>query len=71
MRPEPAADVVRALIGHVSDALEDSGDVRRVREAAAALGETGNGARFQRELMSRTGNLRDVVAACVRRTSGG
>ncbi|MGW7465420.1 glutamate--cysteine ligase 2 [Streptomyces xantholiticus] len=71
MRPEPAADVVRALVDHVRDALEDSGDARQVEEAVAALRKTGNGALFQRALMRRTGSLRDVVAACVRRTSGG
>ncbi|MFF3287000.1 glutamate--cysteine ligase [Streptomyces sp. NPDC003023] len=71
MRPAPAADVVRALVDHVRDALEDSGDVRDVEKAVAALHETGNGARFQRDLMNNTGSLRDVVTACVRRTSGG
>ncbi|UYQ66036.1 glutamate--cysteine ligase [Streptomyces peucetius] len=71
MRPRPAADVVGALVGHVRDALEDAGDVPLVEEAVAALPETGNGARFQRDVVKRTGSLREVVAACVRRTCGG
>ncbi|MFK4694269.1 UNVERIFIED_CONTAM: carboxylate-amine ligase [Streptomyces graminofaciens] len=70
MRPEPAADVVRALLDHVGDALKGTGDADRAADAVAALHADGNGARFQRELLQRTGSLRDVVAACVRRTAG-
>ncbi|MEU3264494.1 glutamate--cysteine ligase 2 [Streptomyces bacillaris] len=70
LRPEPAADVLRALLAHVGDALEDSGDLRAAQKALAALERRGNGARVQRELLERTGSLRDTVAECVRITGG-
>ncbi|KUL52249.1 glutamate--cysteine ligase [Streptomyces sp. NRRL S-1521] len=68
MRPTPGADVVRALIDHVEDALADTGDLEMVRRTAAGLLEHGNGARVQRELVERTGSLSAMVAECVRRT---
>ncbi|MFD7305520.1 glutamate--cysteine ligase [Streptomyces pharetrae] len=70
MRPAPAATVVEALLEHVADALADSGDLDRAREHCARLLRDGNGARVQRDLLARTGSLREVVAACVRRTQG-
>ncbi|EKX62516.1 glutamate--cysteine ligase 2 [Streptomyces ipomoeae] len=68
MRPRPAVDVIRALLDQVEDALTDNGDLDRVHEALAELTRRGNGARVQREVLERTGSLRDVVAACVRHT---
>ncbi|MFE6280816.1 glutamate--cysteine ligase [Streptomyces sp. NPDC057877] len=68
MRPAPARDVVRDLVGHVAEALADSGDLERARDGCAALLRRGNGARVQRELLERTGSLRDVVVECVRHT---
>ncbi|WP_328505276.1 glutamate--cysteine ligase 2 [Streptomyces sp. NBC_00391] len=68
MRPRPAVDVIRALLDHVEEALVDSGDADRARDAVAELMGRGNGARVQREVMERTGSLRDVVTACVRHT---
>jgi carboxylate-amine ligase len=59
---------VRALFDHVRDALEDNGDLVSAQEALAGLLKTGNGAHIQRELFRRAGDLREVVAACVRRT---
>ncbi|WP_455359597.1 glutamate--cysteine ligase 2 [Streptomyces sp. SYSU K21746] len=70
MCPAPAETVVRALFDHVRDALEDCGDLIAVQEGLAGLLKTGNGARVQRDLLQRTGSLRDVVAACARRTCG-
>ncbi|MFF8830990.1 glutamate--cysteine ligase [Streptomyces sp. NPDC015131] len=70
MRPAPAEAVVRALFEHVRDALEESGDVVPAQDALSALLKTGNGARIQRDLLSRTGSLREVVAECVRLTRG-
>ncbi|MER6984921.1 carboxylate--amine ligase, partial [Streptomyces carpinensis] len=70
MRRLPAESVVRALLDHVGDALAGSGDLHRAREAVDLLLRRGNGARVQRELMERTGSLRDVVAECVRHTQG-
>ncbi len=68
MRRMPAETVVRALLDHVGDALEATGDLDRVREGVDELLRHGNGARVQRELLERTGSLREVVTACVRRT---
>ncbi|MFJ8199230.1 glutamate--cysteine ligase [Streptomyces sp. NPDC096152] len=68
MRRRPAESVVRDLLDHVGEALADTGDHERVREAVAGLLRRGNGARVQRELMERTGSLRDVVTECVRLT---
>jgi carboxylate-amine ligase len=68
MRPAPAAEVVGALLEHTGDALADSGDLRRAREACDRLLLQGNGAQVQRALLERTGSLRDVVTGCVRHT---
>ncbi|MEU4130393.1 glutamate--cysteine ligase [Streptomyces wuyuanensis] len=70
MRPEPAESVVRALFDHVRDALDATGDLAAARQALDTLLSEGTGARTQRELLERTGNLRDVVTECVRRTQG-
>ncbi|MET9803876.1 glutamate--cysteine ligase [Streptomyces sp. NPDC006368] len=71
MRPAPAERVVHALLGHIEDALEDNGDLPYARKGIAELLSHGNGARVQRRLLRRTGSLREVVAACVRRTQEG
>ncbi|MEV8068454.1 glutamate--cysteine ligase [Streptomyces sp. NPDC085995] len=70
MRRLPAESVLGALLDHVGDALADSGDLDQVREAVAALLRRGTGARVQRELLERTGSLREVVTECVRHTQG-
>lgn len=68
MEPAPAEAVVRALFDHVRDALEDNGDLLPAQDALAGLLKTGNGAQIQRDLLRRSGDLSQVVAACVRRT---
>ncbi|WP_428956940.1 glutamate--cysteine ligase [Streptomyces sp. cg35] len=68
MRPVPAASAVESLFAHVRPALEDAGDLDEARSRLARLLHEGNGARVQREALTRTGSLRDVVDACVRRT---
>lgn len=70
MRPEPASDVVDALLAHVRDALEDSGDYAAVEDAIGRVRKRGTGARTQRDVLARTGSLRAVVAECVTRTRG-
>lgn len=70
MRPTPAGTVVHALLDHVRDALDASGDLMLARDSISALLAGGNGARVQRELWARTGSFRDVVTECVRRTQG-
>ncbi|MFF7853245.1 glutamate--cysteine ligase [Streptomyces sp. NPDC007904] len=68
MRRMPAEAVVRVLLDHVADALEEHGDLERAREGCARLLRDGNGAQVQRALMERTESLRDVVTECVRHT---
>ncbi|MEU6476749.1 glutamate--cysteine ligase [Streptomyces sp. NPDC047017] len=70
MRRMPAESVLRALLDHVTDALSDSGDLDRARADLGTLLTRGNGARAQRELLKRTGSLREVVTECVRLTQG-
>ncbi|GAB1331269.1 glutamate--cysteine ligase 2 [Streptomyces sennicomposti] len=70
MRRLPAESVLGALLDHVGDALADSGDLDQAREAVAGLLRRGTGARVQRELLERTGSLREVVTECVRHTQG-
>jgi carboxylate-amine ligase len=70
LTPEGAETVVRALLDHVRDALEDSGDLTFVEQGVTKLLKTGNGARVQRELLERSGSLRELVAECALRTRG-
>ncbi|BFO17694.1 hypothetical protein SHKM778_40820 [Streptomyces sp. KM77-8] len=68
MRRMPAEAVVRALLGHVEEALDDLGDLERAREGCARLLRDGNGAQVQRALLKDRGNLHDVVTECLRHT---
>jgi carboxylate-amine ligase len=68
MRPAPAETVVGALLEHVEEALADNGDLERARKGCAEVLRDGNGAMVQRELLERTGSLRDIVTECVRLT---
>ncbi|MEU7079294.1 glutamate--cysteine ligase [[Kitasatospora] papulosa] len=69
-RPEPAADVAHALLDHVREALEDSGDLASAQAALRTLLERGTGARIQRELLADSDSLRTVVTECAARTRG-
>lgn len=60
--------VVDALFEHVREALEDHGDAAAARQGIEELFERGNGARIQRELLSKTGDLGAVVRECARIT---
>jgi carboxylate-amine ligase len=68
-RPAPAADVLEALVGHVTPALEECGDLHLVRELLDALLRRGTGARRQRAVLTRTGNLAEVVRDAVHTSS--
>lgn len=68
MRRLPARSVLGALLDHVSDALADTGDLEQARDLLDTLLTRGNGARTQRELLERTGSLREIVTECVRLT---
>jgi glutamate---cysteine ligase / carboxylate-amine ligase len=62
MRPQPAKQVLQSLLDHVRPALEEHGDLDEVTSRLADVARRGNGARRQREVHARTGNLQDVVA---------
>ncbi|MCL6670218.1 glutamate--cysteine ligase 2 [Streptomyces panaciradicis] len=68
MRRLPAETVVAGLLQHVEEALGESGDLERARAACDTLLDGGTGARIQRELLERTGSLREVVTTCARLT---
>jgi glutamate---cysteine ligase / carboxylate-amine ligase len=68
MRPAPAQEVVAALYRYVRAALDADGDLAAVRTALRRLLERGGGARVQRELLERTGDLGAVVRECARLT---
>jgi carboxylate-amine ligase len=66
--PAPVERVVRSLVDHVGEALDDTGDLGLVEERLAELLKRGSGARRQREVFERTGELGAVVKDCVKRT---
>ncbi|HEX4251250.1 MAG TPA: glutamate--cysteine ligase [Pseudonocardia sp.] len=68
LRPAPARTVLDALLTHVHDALEDSGELTEVYQLREALLRGGTGAQRQRAVYARTGSFADVVADSVRRT---
>jgi carboxylate-amine ligase len=63
--PAPAADVLGRLVAHVTPALEEAGDLARVRELLADVLGRGTGARAQRA----AGGPAAAVAMAVRRTA--
>ena len=67
-RPEPAADVVRALLDHAAPALAAGGDLEAATELTARLLARGNGAAIQRAVHEETGDLSAVVRDAVERT---
>jgi glutamate---cysteine ligase / carboxylate-amine ligase len=64
-----AHEAVMALRELVDDALQQAGDADRVDEGLSRLSTTGTGARRQRATYERTGEIRDVVADLVARTT--
>lgn len=68
-RPQPAPEIVEALLGHVCAALVDSGDLHRVRSGLAALIRRGTGEGQQRATLARTGKLSAVVIDAIRSSS--
>jgi len=69
-RPAPAQRVARALLEHVTPALQDLGEYDVVQELIDAVFRRGNGATLQREVRRRGGSLAEVVACAVTRTAG-
>jgi glutamate---cysteine ligase / carboxylate-amine ligase len=68
-RPAAATQVLDALVLHVAPALEEAGDLDVVRELLDGLLHRGTGARRQRDVLGRTGDLSEVVRDAVHRTS--
>ena len=62
-RPAAAVEVLERLVGHVTPALEETGELTAVRELLAAVLARGTGARRQRAAWERTGDLASVVRA--------
>jgi glutamate---cysteine ligase / carboxylate-amine ligase len=69
-RPAPAQRVVRALLEHVTPALQDSGEYDVVHDLTDAVLGRGNGSMLQREVYRRGGSLAEVVACAVTRSAG-
>jgi carboxylate-amine ligase len=64
-QPEQAAGVVRALVGHCQDALDDTGDADTVAELLTALLARGTGTAFQRDAYRSSGGLADMISRAV------
>ncbi|WP_326598339.1 glutamate--cysteine ligase [Streptomyces sp. NBC_01803] len=65
-RPAAAREVVEELVGHVTDALRDAGDLELVRSGVERLLADGNGAARQRVAYARGGPTEAVRDAVVR-----
>ncbi|TFB97614.1 glutamate--cysteine ligase [Cryobacterium sp. HLT2-28] len=65
-RPQPAPEVIEALLSYVSAALADSGDLACVRSGLAAITRRGTGEGRQRAMLARTGELSAVVTDAIR-----
>jgi carboxylate-amine ligase len=68
--PCPATEAIQVLLKHIRPVLAGSGDEQRVATAVARMLTSGTGARRQRNVMSRTGDLAAVVRDAVDRTHG-
>ncbi|MDQ3476388.1 MAG: hypothetical protein M3492_08695 [Actinomycetota bacterium] len=68
-RPRPARDVLNNLLDHIRPALRQTGDEALVEKRLAQVHARGNGARRQRQVLERTGQLVDVVADAARVTA--
>ncbi|WP_395111265.1 glutamate--cysteine ligase [Actinomadura sp. SCN-SB] len=68
-RSAPAADVVTALLDHVTPALDRYGDLRTVHDLLGRVMKDGNGARRQRAIYQREGKIPPIMADAVRRTA--
>ena len=65
----PAREVVGALLDHVRPALERNGDLETVERLLERVVAEGTGARRQRRVYRETGDMAEVVADAVRRTT--
>ncbi|MBM7804289.1 carboxylate-amine ligase [Geodermatophilus bullaregiensis] len=69
-RPAPAADVVAALLEHLTPALKATGDAARVSAGVGEVLTRGTGADLQRRVHRDTADLAAVVRAAVAVTAG-
>lgn len=69
-RPRPVREVLDQLVGHVRPALEDAGDLPFVTERLGQVLGRGTGARRQREVMERSGDVAEVVRDLVEASAG-
>jgi glutamate---cysteine ligase / carboxylate-amine ligase len=67
-RPEPAPQVISALLDHVRPALEATDDLVTVSGLVEAVLSRGNGASFQRDAYRKSGRLLDVVTSALDQT---
>lgn len=67
-RPQPAGEVIQALLDHVHDALEDAGDLALVHDGVARVRSAGAATR-QRAALERTGSIAGVVDDLIERTA--
>lgn len=70
-QPKQAVTVVRELVSHCQDALDDTGDAGTVTELLTALLERGTGTTFQREAYRSSGRLADMISRAVTITANG
>ncbi|MFN2478509.1 MAG: glutamate--cysteine ligase [Pseudonocardiaceae bacterium] len=68
-RSAPAAQVIRALVDHVRPALDEYGDFEVVENLVSTVLSRGNGTIEQRRIYRTSGQLADVVAHAVDRTT--
>jgi glutamate---cysteine ligase / carboxylate-amine ligase len=68
-RPAPAAQVICNLMDHVRPVLEDHSELEVVEELVTTVLRRGNGAAVQRQIHRAGGQLTDVVAHAVKRTT--
>ncbi len=66
--PNPAPEVVAALVEHVRPVLRETGDEKLVESGIERLFRHGNGAVQQRRVFEETGRLDEVVAMLARET---
>lgn len=66
--PRPARDVLRTLVEHVGESLEETGDLSLVDDAVERLLAGGAGASRQRSVYAAKGSLEAVVADLIERT---
>ncbi|WP_028936486.1 carboxylate-amine ligase [Pseudonocardia spinosispora] len=71
LRPAKAEAVVYGLVDHVRESLEQYGDYEVTRELVEQVLRRGNGARWQRDAYTRTGDLSEMLTQAAKVTMNG